>query len=172
MKSNSLFSLILTLFLISCSSMDIPQRSVSESLHPQDVDVLVSAVAGDIYNKSANLKQTISYNNSFNNIYVYGVDRQRIKSLINGINPDYFAGLNQIEVIHSKKQDALRAADGWYYPDNAKIAIYIYDESDGWVLGLLLHELKHHYCWNKEKDLGHDKCFLDTPIDKEYGIVR
>lgn len=39
---------------------------------------------------------------------------------------------------------------------------------------IFLHELKHHYCWfeRKEVTINHQGCFLDTPIDKEYGIIK
>ncbi len=36
--------------------------------------------------------------------------------------------------------------------------------------GSLQHELKHHYCWKKDKYLGHKKCFIEDR--KVYGKLE
>lgn len=73
--------------------------------------------------------------------------------------------------------------EGCYYPSNGTIYI---EKTANFKL-VLLHELKHIFCKDKqpecktsdilENDRKYDKCihqgcFLNTPIDKEYGFIK
>ena len=133
---------------------------------------------------------------NFDFIHTYGVDKERVISIVSTINSAYFKGINDLEVIHGKFR-LNNEADCYYYSDNAKIRCRIDFESDEWLKRKILHELKHHYCLTKEREsfsycikenagmtdgfnntklwdyCYHDEgCFLDTPIDKEYGFIR
>ena len=133
-------------------------------------------------------------------IHTYGVEKERIINIISTINPKYFEGVNVLEVINSKcRLDGCGGRiDCYYYSDIVKIKCRIDFESDEWIKRNILHELKHHYCLNQEREnfdsclkenpnkiitdgfdnsrlwdyCYHDEgCFLDTPIDQEYGFI-
>lgn len=171
MMINSKFTMliiVLTLFLISCNNK-LPQGS--GSVEPS----ISAAVSGDIISPAATVMQYTDYNNDFNSIQTTdGINIVRIKSIVNEINPEYFKGLNLLQAVYSNPDSRLNPADGMYYYDSKGIALWIYDESDGYIRYLLLHELKHHYCWNimNENTDTHQGCFLDTPIDREYGFIK
>lgn len=59
---------------------------------------------------------------------------------------------------------------GHYYPGGTILINPTCAYLDRW----LLHELKHHHCWNQNKNLepNHKGCFLNTPIDKELGYIQ
>ena len=134
------------------------------------------------------IPQTMIYKNNFNKIQTYGINKTRIKTIISGMNPEYFNDLNLLEVIYSNSQATKSNINGMYYSDNKQITLWVYDESDNYIRYLILHELKHHYCLTKERDdfdrclklnnqmwdycYHNEGCFLNTPIDKEYGIIK
>lgn len=170
------FNFILILLLLaSCTPQKISSGTKDKMLLPDISKATPSSILKEAINISENitlLNADYAYDN-FDFIKAYGINKERIIKIVTAINPKYFKGINEMEVIHSKKQDARRQADGWYYLDSSKITIYTYDESDGYIAGIILHELKHHYCWVNQQDLSHNKCFLDTPLDKEYGgLIR
>jgi len=57
--------------------------------------------------------------------------------------------------------------DGMYVV-GGKIRLNIHN---GFRRGVLLHELKHHYCWKKEKYIGHGMCFKEPPLLPQ-GLVK
>lgn len=161
--------IIILIALNSCSVTNIKDKVGVVDLSPKsNEDYIV-----ELGNQTLLDKDYYSNYKNFNFIHTTeGVDREKIIGIVRTINPDYFNGISELEVIYSNPEARLDDKGGWYYSDNNKITIYDYNYSSGLLYGMILHELKHHYCWLKFKDLSHDKCFLDTPIDKEYGQIK
>ena len=129
-------------------------------------------VIEDVISEESDAQQFLVYHNEFNRTKTYGINEARVKSIISEMNPAYFEGLNLLQIVHSNRQATKSNINGMYYPSNAQITLWVKDESDGYIRYLLYHELKHHYCWINQKDLSHQGCFLDTPIDREIGFIK
>ena len=160
--------ILFALFLTSCSGglKPISSAAVIGSAAP---NVAATAAAEDIISEEKAALQANLYSNNFDKIEVYGIDEERIKSIIAGINPKYFEELKLLQMIHSNRQATGSDVNGMYYPDSKQITLWLFDESDGYIRYLLLHELKHHHC---NPDITHSNCFLNTPIDEEYGFIK
>lgn len=136
------------------------------------------------------------YLSKSNFIYTAGVPIEKIISILKPINPEYFKGITRIEFVKINKFIS-NSKDGWYYSDNRSIRIFVDNEGDEFLTRNVLHEIKHYYCLTKERDSfnrcleannqmsdGFDNeklfnycyhkegCFLNTPIDEEYGFIR
>ena len=86
------------------------------------------------------------------------------------INQSYFEGVNEIRY-YTMRFGEWYNWRGLFIPYSNIIFIH----TDGGIHhNILLHELKHHWCWiNKQEiNLDHQGCFLNTPIDKEYGFIK
>lgn len=172
----SLISILIILFLLGCEqTKEEPKKAIYADVKP--IIIPINKINITIPTIDIN-RDYRNYYQNFTILYTYGVDKQRMMNIIYTINPTYFKNLREFEVIYSNK-DALRIGgtyngNGKYFPDNYKISLYVYDESDNYVKNLLLHELKHHWCWinKQEVNFDHQGCFLDTPIDEEYGYIK
>jgi hypothetical protein len=104
------------------------------------------------------------------NILLYGVDKDYAESIVYSINPEYYEGLREIKIIYSKQH--MLPGEGYYYQDSYSIMLYDVPRYD-FLKYNLLHELKHHYCWyvKRQSSADHQGCFLNTPIDEEYGEI-
>jgi hypothetical protein len=103
----------------------------------------------------------------------YGVDKGRVEKVISSIDVKYFTGVKKISFF-PKSPKSLSRTDGFYSP-GGYITLYDSGYPNIQILrNVLLHELKHHYCYTKSKNLDpvHTGCFLSTPIDKQYGYIR
>ena len=107
--------------------------------------------------------------------YAYNLDLQvnnqtKIHNVLKSINQSYFENVNTITFVNSNpiyrryiEGGHVLETIGLYAPNT--IIIYVwktYEELN--LREALIHELKHHYCWQKEFYLGHEGCFLHTPI--------
>ena len=108
------------------------------------------------------------YLSKSNFIYTAGVPLERIINILKPINPIYFEGIARIEFVKTNKFIS-NSRDGWYYSDSKSIRIFVDYESDEFLRRVVLHELKHHYCYTNfnNVEINHQGCFLNTPIDKE-----
>ena len=167
-----IITLLIALFLAGCGTG-------AENFHPNTAEPTAVAIP-KLYEESSTQPlpeyvQPIDYSQYYHNLNIlraYGVDKERISKIIYSINPQYFEGIKGIDVINSKQE--LRQKNGVYYPDSQKIVLYIDWESDEWLKMNMLHELKHHYCYmtTSNAEYNHTGCFLNTPIDKEYGFIQ
>ena len=202
-----LLLVVIGIILISCASSEtyapVSIENIQESILSKTPENIVKI-------EQVNTSETSEVNNvnisqynykgdydNFDFIYTYGVDKERIINIVSTINPKYFEGVSELEVIYSNKQTTLDNVYGWYYSDNAKITIYDFNYSDNYIKRNILHELKHNFCLIKERDsfnrcltansyisndfdntelwyyCYHDEgCFLNTPIDEEYGFIK
>ena len=171
-STKAIFLILIALLLASCNNTE----KIQKIFEPQDSSSLTpssAAVSGDIIDKSASMPQFATYINDFNSIQTTdGISIVRIKAIVSDLKLEYFKGLNVLQIVYSNPETRLNQANGMYYTGHAQITLWIYNESDGYIRYLLLHELKHHYCWQFDKSYSHDGCFLDTPIDKEYGFIK
>lgn len=114
-----------------------------------------------------------------------GTNHTKAKQLVYSIPEKYFKDV-EINFIYSNPD--YRNVVGVYYPYSKSIIIYYYKTDTAEKIKLiLLHELKHHYCWINQMEINygfgwqwidgqpywtHSGCFLNTPIDEEYGFVK
>lgn len=172
-KINLMLSFLLILLLSSCQQIATPTKIIYKSSNnmPGGAYIFDSVKNNSQYDNSS--QYTYKYDN-FDFVSVYGVDKQRMTNIITTINPKYFDRIQNIRFIYSNK-DAMSNSgtqiQSNYNQYTNKITIYVYDELDHIIKIMILHELKHHYCWQTANDISHDKCFLNTPIDKEYGFI-
>ena len=197
-KNILLFIVLLSsIFLISCTNSEIikitiPPNKIIEA--PIQENFNQGIIKTDVIIQNTDIPQYTIYNNNFDKIEVYGIDKTRIQTILKDMNPKHFEKLGLIQFIYSNRQVTKSEINGMYYPDNKQITLWIQNESDGYVRYLVLHELKHHYCLTNEKEnfdrcikenklnifdnaklfdyCYHKGCFLDTPIDKEYGYLK
>ena len=168
-----MFAMIsLVLLLSGCSSVNQPHQNANI---PAAAPISNYNHNNDLITNPQIISQQTDYSQYYHNLNilrVYGVDRERIAKIIYSINPQYFEGISAIDAINSKQE--LRQRNGVYYPDSQKITLYIEWESDEWLKYNLLHELKHHYCYitTSNAEYNHTGCFLNTPIDREYGFIQ
>lgn len=170
MPKNYIFLVFLTL-LVSCTQISPKSIEVVKAEHSVQYPVNETPVFLDNFSPKIDFREAYE---DFNILRTYGVEKEKMMGIIYKINPIYFDKLNEIEVIYSNR-DALNSnIGGWYYVDSRKITIYYYNEGDEFVKHIILHELKHHYCniKNGNAEINHQGCFLDTPIDKEYGYIK
>lgn len=123
---------------------------------------------------TANMKNYVYSNYTF--LKTYNFDRARAINIINKINPTYLYGIKEIRIMHSNRNVRGTLIQAMYYPYAKLAVVYEYGEGDGWIMNNILHELKHNYCFAqgqrwKNNEESHQGCFLDTPIDKEYGFI-
>lgn len=102
------------------------------------------------------------------------VDAALIYNAFSDVNFEYAKGLTKIRVMRSNPEHRMATSNGLYYADTNEILIYHWDEGEEWVRHIALHEMKHHWCWynRQEQTQNHQGCFLDTPIDREYGFIK
>ena len=126
-------------------------------------------------------------------IHFIGFNESRKQEILNGfyeLNSSYFQNLHELEFIYSNKEQNKIGGGAWetaglYTP--YKIQIWVFDEPVSQIKYWLLHDVKHEYCWTNYQVINekmgwqlvngqtywtHDGCFLNTPIDKEYGFVE
>lgn len=92
------------------------------------------------------------------------------EQVLSSINKSYFKGVDEIRY-YSMRFGEWFNWRGLFIPYSNIIMMH----TDGGIHhGTLLHELKHNWCWNNKQEinLNHQGCFLDTPIDKEYGQIK
>lgn len=114
------------------------------------------------------LSVSYAYSERKYQVFNFGTNKTMSNNIINSIDPTYFKDIKRISFIKS--------SNGWYrqgfYVPPGLIDVYVIpNTSEEYTRSKLLHELKHHYCWKTEKSLSHTGCFLNTPIDKEYGKI-
>ena len=173
------------------STGNFSNESIIEVI-PEEIDVKEHAPTLKVLNKD-------KWDKSFytDKIRLSGVNESYAIGIIEDINPKYLDGINILEFRHGNP--SYRSYDGVYYSDSRKIVVYVYDtEWKSYYRRVVLHELKHHYCLTKERNLFnncikskpiaadgfthnselwdycyHEQgCFLNTPIDKEYGFIK
>ena len=104
----------------------------------------------------------------------HGVNQTKINIVLNSINQSYINDLQSIEFVYSNPK--YRTMDGFYTPYN--IVLYDYNYPVSRLSTNLKHEAKHHYCMKQDGGyvsvdaMKHIGCFLNTPIDKEYGFIK
>lgn len=137
---------------------------------------------------SSSAPTPLNYKDNYDNmnlrfIHFRGVDETKIMRIIYTINPKYFQDLISIDFVKTKFSDLQQAGT---YNENAEytptanggiIKVYLENEDNVLTIHNLLHELKHHYCWTNGYKWttiaeSHQGCFLNTPIDKEYGFIK
>jgi len=200
-----LFSLFTFILLFGCSQ---PLYEKTSTVNNTSLNLESQKVAQNQYNnkikQSDNLtiedknliKKTIYNYSNYKFIYTYGIDKERIITIVSTINPVYFEGVSMIEFVKTNKFWS-NSKDGWYYPDSKSIRIFVDYEGDEFIERIILHELSHAHCFTKEREsfdkclkenskmtdgfdnaklwdyCYHDEgCFLNTPIDKEYGFIK
>lgn len=87
--------------------------------------------------------------------------KNEIIEAIQSIDQSYLEGIHTIEIV-----DMFLDYDGLYIL-GGKIRLNVINEFKEEVL---LHELKHHYCWKKERYLGHEGCFKEPPLLVEENV--
>lgn len=184
----AIFTAFVTLILLLHNQSPMQKTQVSEfkkttriEIKPTNTSIIPKV------NINADYKD---YYKNFDILHVYGVNKQRILNIIYTINPKYFEKLNDMSFVYSNKNVIKSAGtynhDGFYAP--LTIQIYVYNETDAQINYIILHELKHHWCYmNKNGEINnglgfynvngksyytHGGCFLDTPLDKEYGFIK
>ena len=158
------------IMLISCQKQ--------QQTNVMDMEVTnVIQIEERLNNEITSIPIRATYDNSWVTIRTYGVEKIRIQKIVNTINTKYFTGLNEISVIYSNPNINIDNKRAIYIPDSQSMTLWIYDEGNEYVRYLLLHELKHHYCYTHNQswstvEEAHQKCFLSTPIDIEYGFIK
>lgn len=82
-------------------------------------------------------------------------NKEEIIEAVHSIPQNYLEGIYAIEIV-----DMPLYYEGLYIV-GGKIRLNV---KSGFNQQILLHELKHHYCWQKEKYLGHEGCFKEPPL--------
>lgn len=90
------------------------------------------------------------------------IPKDEIIKAISSVDQSYLEGIHTIEIV-----DIPLSYDSLYIL-GGKIRLNVKDSLREEVL---LHELKHHYCWKKEKYLGHEGCFKEPPLVIEETII-
>ena len=176
-----ILSILGLIVLFGCSSYTY----VSPSIIKNENKILQSNITTNYQKESQNFSQEkkipkIIFNKAyptFNFLKVSNFDRQRAINILKTIDYSYIIGLNEIYFIHSNKNVINNNEDGLYNQYTKSIEIYEDGESDEYLKRILLHELKHHYCVQKGYSFetieeSHQGCFLNTPIDREYGFIK
>lgn len=183
-----IISLLFLLFVNACAKSPVNSPALQESKKiVEHIDIIQEETANPIQTQN---DYSQFYLGKSNFIYTAGVPIDRIINILKPINPEYFEGVERIEFIKTNKFWS-NSKDGWYYSDSRSIRIFVDYESDEFLTRVALHELKHNYCLTKERDsfnkcieknldnseswdyCYHDEgCFLNTPIDKEYGFIQ
>lgn len=83
------------------------------------------------------------------------IPKDEIIKAISSIDQIYLEGIHTIEIV-----DIPLSYEGAYIL-GGKIRLNV---RNGFKKSVLLHELKHHYCWRKEKYIGHEGCFKEPPL--------
>lgn len=195
--------LIVGIFLVGCSSSSVfiqtPAKLENDILNSNLPSKISGNVVLNAIEKIQEKKQEMKiYNYSnYDFIRTHDYSKEKIIEIVKTINPIYFEGVKELEVIHTNKQATQYPEDGWYYSDNNHIRIMEWGQSEASIKRTILHELKHHYCLTKERqdfddcikinsgmsdgfdnaklwDYCYHKtgCFLNTPIDEEYRFIR
>lgn len=89
------------------------------------------------------------------------IPKDEIIKAISSVDSSYLEGIHTIEIV-----DMPLSYDGLYVL-GGKIRLNV---ANGFRREVLLHELKHHYCWKKEKYLGHEGCFKKPPLVVEEPV--
>ena len=89
------------------------------------------------------------------------ISKDEIIKVISSIDSTYLEGIHTIEIV-----DIPLNYEGAYIL-GGKIRLNV---RDGFRKEVLFHELKHHYCWRKEKYLGHEGCFKEPPLIVEATV--
>lgn len=169
--------LIVGIFLVSCSSSSVfiqtPAKLENDILNSNLPSKISGNVVLNAIEKLQEKKQEIKiYNYSnYDFITTYGYSKEKIIEIVKTINPVYFEGVRELEVIHTNKQVTKYPEDGWYFTSNNKIQIMEFGQSEDYIKRMILHELKHHFCYINHGEISHTDCFLSTPIDDEYGFI-
>ena len=165
--------LVILILVNSCATIPSNSPTLKESQKiTKHIDVIQEERA-----ESLPIPTQKNYSNFYlskpNFIYTAGVPIERIINILKPINPEYFEGVSRIEFINTNKFIS-SSKDGWYYADIRSIRIFVDYESDEFLRRVVMHESKHHYCYQKSGNPEplHLGCFLDTPIDKEYGFIK
>lgn len=157
--------------LISCSasksqiiSDDVSEQVIKETILMDDTTIETQPIPTQPYSldKLFSLK-----------LELIGVNESYAINLLESINPEYFEGLNKITFMYSHPD--YREVNGWYYTDSKEIMIYMYDwEWRDYYKRTVIHEIKHHWCNinTGNGEITHMGCFLNTPIDQEYGYIK
>lgn len=174
MRKAILITLILAIiFVNSCYKTSINPPALQES--PRIVEHIDIIQEERIESPPILIQKDYSsfYLSKSNFIYTAGVPIERIIIILKFINPKYFEGVAKIEFIKTNKIWS-NSKDGWYYSGSRSIRIFDGDESDEFLTRVVLHELKHHWCYINfnNVEINHQGCFLNTPIDNEYGIIK
>ena len=84
------------------------------------------------------------------------------------LNVNYLQGMDSIEITYNYNCGHFDETS----MQNGKMIIAI--NCDGNKTLIFLHESKHLFCYRNTGNLepSHQGCFLNTPIDREYGFIR
>ena len=173
------FLIISILFITSCS----PAYVVSTSITEQGLNIKPQTEEGVNVITQIEDKTSIEYIAESpiidqntpckieGKIKNYGVPQEIIDNSMS-INCQYFENIQLIEWYNTSKWE-LQTNHGYEIFQSNNIKIYWRDDSHINYQKLMLHELKHAWCWNNQHEMTttHKGCFLDTPIDKEYGFI-
>ena len=158
---------IILIFLIVSCSPSIP------SIKGEDAPAAFDTPLERQFASPPPEKPQRNYSNNYTHpnfiISDYGVGYEKIISILSPINPMFFNGVNKIEFIYSNKDELKKSGydvNALYVYDSRFIVVYVFDESDEVIKKFVIHELKHHYCWNvmNETTTEHLGCFLTAPI--------
>lgn len=89
------------------------------------------------------------------------IPKDEIIEAIKSVDQSYLEGIHTIEIV-----DMFLDYDGLYIL-GGRIRLNV---KGGFRKEVLLHELKHHFCWKKENYLGHEGCFKEPPLIVEEPV--